>query len=149
MIRGGPLIANHSCVRLIELGVGGRVHLVGHCSDMPAAYALADIVVSASVEPEAFGRVAVEAQCMGRPVIATAIMAARWKRFVRERAVFSFLQGMRMRLARRLFGLLRAARPSAWRWASAARRDVRREFSVEAMQAATLAVYERVMERGR
>ncbi len=38
---------------------------------MPAAYALADVVVSASTDPEGFGRVIVEAQAMGRPVIAT------------------------------------------------------------------------------
>jgi glycosyltransferase involved in cell wall biosynthesis len=38
---------------------------------MPAAYMLADIVVSASIEPEGFGRIAVEAQAMGKPVIAT------------------------------------------------------------------------------
>lgn len=47
------------------------VQIVGHCRDMPAAYMLADVVVSASTSAEAFGRVAVEAQAMGRPVIAT------------------------------------------------------------------------------
>lgn len=50
-----------------------RVRLVGHCDDMATAYMLADVVVSASIEPEGFGRVAVEAQAMGRPVIATDI----------------------------------------------------------------------------
>ena len=48
-----------------------RVKLVGGCSDMPAAYRIADIVVSASTEPEAFGRVACEAQAMECLVIAT------------------------------------------------------------------------------
>lgn len=49
------------------------VKMVGHCDDMPAAYMLADIVVSASSsEPEAFGRVSIEAMAMGKPVIATA-----------------------------------------------------------------------------
>ena len=38
---------------------------------MPAAYVLADVVVSASTDPEGFGRIIVEAQAMGRPVIAT------------------------------------------------------------------------------
>ena len=38
---------------------------------MPLAYSLADVVVSASIEPEAFGRVAVEAQAMGKPIIAS------------------------------------------------------------------------------
>lgn len=49
-----------------------RVKLVGHCSDMPAAMMLSDIVVSASsTQPEAFGKVAIEAMAMGKPVIAT------------------------------------------------------------------------------
>jgi glycosyltransferase involved in cell wall biosynthesis len=55
-----------------RLGLGARVCIVGDCADMPAALMLADVVVSASIEPEAFGRVVVEAQAMGRPVVATA-----------------------------------------------------------------------------
>ena len=49
----------------------GVVRLVGHCIDMPAAYMLADVVVSPATDPEAFGRVAVEAQAMGRPTLAS------------------------------------------------------------------------------
>jgi glycosyltransferase involved in cell wall biosynthesis len=52
-------------------GLTDIVHIVGECSDMPAAYMLTDVVVSASTDPEAFGRVIVEAQAMGRPVIAS------------------------------------------------------------------------------
>lgn len=55
----------------VARGLGGRVRLIDHCADMPAAYMLADVVVSASTDPEAFGRVPVEAQAMGRPVVAT------------------------------------------------------------------------------
>ncbi len=52
--------------------LGDRVKLVGHCDDMPAALLVADLVVSASSsQPEAFGKVAVEAMAMGKPVIAT------------------------------------------------------------------------------
>lgn len=47
------------------------VRLVDHCDDMPAAYMLTDVVISASTDPEAFGRVVAEAQALGRPVIAT------------------------------------------------------------------------------
>jgi glycosyltransferase involved in cell wall biosynthesis len=51
----------------------GKVKLVGHCHDMPAAFILADVVLStSSLEPEAFGRTTVEAMAMGKPVIATA-----------------------------------------------------------------------------
>ena len=51
-------------------GLGPIVHMIDRCDDMPAAYMMADVVVSAATEPEAFGRVAAEAQAMGRPVIA-------------------------------------------------------------------------------
>ena len=51
--------------------LGPVVRFADHCPDMAAAYMLADVVVSASIRPEGFGRVVVEAQAMGRPVIAT------------------------------------------------------------------------------
>jgi glycosyltransferase involved in cell wall biosynthesis len=53
-------------------GVADRVHFVGTWRDMPAAYKIADVVVSPTLIPEPFGRVVVEAQAMGRPVIASA-----------------------------------------------------------------------------
>ncbi len=56
-------------------GLEGKVRLVGHVDDMPAAYRAAHAAVVASIEPEAFGRTAVEAQAMGCPVIATRIGA--------------------------------------------------------------------------
>lgn len=49
----------------------GRVRIVGHCNDMPAAYMLANVVVSASTDPEGFGRIPIEAQAMGRMIVAT------------------------------------------------------------------------------
>lgn len=57
--------------QVLERGLGGSVRIVGECRDMAAAYMLSDVVVSASTDPEAFGRVAAEASAMGRPVVAT------------------------------------------------------------------------------
>lgn len=51
--------------------LGGSVRIVTDCNDMPAAYMIATVVVSPSLVPEGFGRVPIEAQAMGRPVIAT------------------------------------------------------------------------------
>tara|TARA_B100000315_G_C14582525_1_gene591266 strand:- start:331 stop:1566 length:1236 start_codon:yes stop_codon:yes gene_type:complete len=52
-------------------GMENIIHVVDHCDDMPAALMLTDVVVSASTDPEAFGRVVVEGQALGRPVIGT------------------------------------------------------------------------------
>lgn len=61
----------------VELGVGGRLRLAGHLEDMPAALKLADIVVNCSLEPEAFGLAIIEAQAMGKVVVATSHGGAR------------------------------------------------------------------------
>ncbi len=53
-----------------KLGLEGRVRFVGTTKHMTEAYALADVVVAPSIEPEAFGRTVVEAQAMGKLVIA-------------------------------------------------------------------------------
>ena len=62
---------------VVRLGLESLVHFPGNCRDMPAAFMLADVVISASTEAEAFGRIIVEAQAMGRLVIATDHGAAR------------------------------------------------------------------------
>lgn len=56
---------------IAEKKLEGRVRIIDHCNDMPAAYMLSTVVVSASTDPEGFGRVPVEAQAMGRPIVAT------------------------------------------------------------------------------
>lgn len=55
-----------------NLGIASRVTFLGDQGDIVPYYAISDIVVSASTEPEAFGRVSVEAQAMAKPIIASA-----------------------------------------------------------------------------
>jgi len=57
---------------IAERDLGGRVTIAGSRRDIPAIMAASDLVVSTSTRPEAFGRVAIEAEVMGTPVIATA-----------------------------------------------------------------------------
>ncbi len=75
VLAGSDQGRRHYTARLIrladQLGVADRLRLVGDCDDMPAALSLADVVVHASIQPEAFGRVVIEAQAMARPVIAS------------------------------------------------------------------------------
>ncbi len=69
--QGRERFAGQLLAQAEALGITHRLRLVGHCDDMPAALALADVVVSASLDPEGFGRAVIEAQAMACPVIAT------------------------------------------------------------------------------
>ena len=70
--QGREAYVNELKTKTDALGLAQRIIMPGHTRDMPTAFMAADVVVSASTDPEAFGRVAAEAQAMGRPVIATA-----------------------------------------------------------------------------
>jgi glycosyltransferase involved in cell wall biosynthesis len=56
-----------------KFGLEGRVLFIRHISDVPAAMMISDVVLSTSIEPEAFGRIAIEGQAMGRIVVASNI----------------------------------------------------------------------------
>ncbi|MBI9077641.1 MAG: glycosyltransferase family 4 protein [Desulfatibacillum sp.] len=70
--RDNPPFTQSLLDQVKSLGLEGKVLFSGHCDDMAAALMNAQVAVSASLEPEAFGRIAVEAQAMGIPVVATA-----------------------------------------------------------------------------
>ena len=69
--RGHRRYADSLLKSVQRMHLDGVVRMVGHCSDMAAAYMLSDAVVSPATDPEAFGRVALEAQAMGRPTVAS------------------------------------------------------------------------------
>ncbi len=69
--QGRERFARELMAQAAALGLADRLRLAGHCDDMPAALLLADVVVSASLDPEGFGRAVIEAQAMERAVIAT------------------------------------------------------------------------------
>lgn len=55
-----------------DAGLTDIIRITGHCDDMPAAFLVADVAILPTIVPESFGRTAVEPQAMGRPVIASA-----------------------------------------------------------------------------
>jgi len=122
-------------------GIADRLRLVGECDDMPAALMLADVVVHASTEPEAFGRVVIEAQAMGRPVIASDLGGP-------VETVEHGVTGWRVppgdaaALAAAIELVLALPAADRAELARRARGAVLLNYTVAAMQAATLAVYE-------
>lgn len=132
---------------IAKAGLQGRVKRVGHCSDMPAAMLSAAVVAVPSTDPEAFGRVAVEAQAMGTPVVVSDLGAvpetvlAPPQAQPGERTGWRVPPGDAPALAAGLNEAL-ALRPSARdALARRARVHVERHFSLEAMVSETLDVY--------
>jgi glycosyltransferase involved in cell wall biosynthesis len=128
-----------------DAGLADRIRIVGHCDDMPAAYLLADIAILPTTVPESFGRAAVEPQAMGRPVIASNHGGT-------TETVSDGISGW----------LVPPGDPDAWAAAMVRAIDLgpgkraemgqagmnrtRQLYRVDAMCAATLAAYERVVE---
>ncbi len=121
-------------------GLKDVVRIVGHTSDMPAAYMLADIVVSASTDPEAFGRVVTEAQAMGRPVVVSNHGGAA-EQVVDGETGWVFEPGNADDLAVKLTQALELVGTAREIMAAKAIAHVRGKYSKEKMCAATLAVY--------
>jgi len=129
---------------IIEERLGDRVRIVGHCSDIPAAMLMCRLVLTPSVEPEAFGRTAAEAGAMGCPVIACDHGGAReiilegetgWR--VPPGDVGALAEAIHKAL------ILPAMRREAM--AERATAHVREQFSTRQLQASTLRVYAEVL----
>jgi glycosyltransferase involved in cell wall biosynthesis len=127
------------------LGVADRLRLVGHTEDMPAAMMLADIVVNASTDPEGFGRTVVEAQAMGRVVIATSHGGAG--ETIRDGETgFLVPPGDAKALAAALDKVLEMTADERVAWGQHTRAVVGETFSVQAMQYAVLGVYGELLD---
>jgi glycosyltransferase involved in cell wall biosynthesis len=127
-----------------RLGLGAAVEIVDECRDMPAAYMLADVVVSASTSPEGFGRVVVEAQAMGRPVVATNHGGAR-ETVVPGRTGSLVPPGDARALANAIAEALSLTAEQRLAHAARAIDHVRKNFDTATMAARTLDVYEEVL----
>lgn len=125
---------------LAAAGLDGRATLLGHTSDMPLAYLAADIVLSASTDPEAFGRVAAEAGAMGRPVIATDHGGARETVVAGETGLLA-RPGDARDLAQAIAALAGLDAQARAEMGARGRAHIVARYSLERMCADTLAVY--------
>lgn len=130
-----------------QRGLASRVFIRDHCDDMPAAYILADVVVCASTEPEAFGRVVSEAQAMGCPVVASDHGGAPEQLLVGRTGTL-FRNRDAAGLAAALRGALALDAEERQTLAGEAMRNVRERYTKEVMCARTLAVYAELLEAG-
>ncbi len=128
-------------------GLGDSVKIHPHLSDMPAAYLASDIVLAPSVRPEAFGRVAAEASAMQRPVIVSDHGGQR-------ETVIEYATGTRVEpgsppaLAGAIRAMIAIGPGAREGMGKAGRAYIAAHFSKRGLQAATLAVYKRLLEQG-
>lgn len=133
----------------------GVVRRVGHCVDMPAAFLAASVVTVPSTEPEAFGRVAVEAQAMGTPVVVSDLGAVPETVLAPpavapgERTGWHVPPGDAQALAAAIGEALTLGATAMDAMTARARAHVERHFSLDRMVADTLDVYAALLEHGR
>ncbi len=127
-----------------DAGLQDIVILSGHVDDMPAAYLASSIVLSASTDPEAFGRVPAEAAAMGRPVIATDHGGAR-ETILADVSGLLLPPGDAFALADALAKLLAAPQEQLAEMGAKGRAYVETRYTVERMCADTLGVYRELL----
>ncbi len=132
-------------------GLEGRVRMVGHVDDMPAAFCTAHVAVVASTEPEAFGRAATEAQAAATPIIATDIGAPpetvlSVQRFGADKATGWLVPPSdAARLADALAAALVLTPEERTSMGARARAHVTESFSLAGMKRQTLEVYDQLL----
>ena len=121
-----------------------QVKFIDHCKDMALAYKVSDIVVSASIEPEAFGRVAVEAQSMEKPIIASNIGGSN-ETVIDEKTGFLFESNNAKSLSQKILKILSMDEASLQSIGKDGRENIIQKFNVEKMCFSTYSEYKRII----
>jgi glycosyltransferase involved in cell wall biosynthesis len=121
-----------------------QVKFIDHCKDMALAYKVSDIVVSASIEPEAFGRVSVEAQSMEKPIIASNIGGSN-ETVIDEKTGFLFESNNAKSLSKKILKVLSMDEASLQSIGKEGRKNIIQKFNVEKMCFSTYSEYKRII----
>ena len=122
-----------------------KVKFINHCEEMPLAYSLADVVVSASTEPEAFGRVAVESQSMGKPIIASNIGGSK-ETVLNKKSGFLYKHDDPRELAKNLNTVIQLNQEELKSMGNEGRKNITKKFDVEVMCESNLREYKKLLK---
>ncbi len=122
-----------------------KIKFIHHCQEMPLAYSLADVVVSASIEPEAFGRVAVEAQSMSKPIIASNIGGSK-ETVLNKKSGFLYKFDDPRELAKNLNTVIQFNQEELKLMGNEGRKNVAKKFDVEVMCDSNLREYKKLLK---
>ncbi len=125
--------------------MGQKIKFIDHCKEMPLAYSLADVVVSASIQPEAFGRVSVEAQAMGKPIIASDLGGSK-ETILKGKSGFLYKHDDPRQLAKALNTVIELDQDALNSIGNEGRKNITKKFDVEAMCDSTLREYKKLLD---
>ena len=132
-------------IRLTEqYRLTNQIKFIDHCKDMALAYKVSDIIVSSSIEPEAFGRVAVEAQSMEKLIIASNIGGSN-ETIINEKTGFLFQSGDASSLSKKIIKAITLDETSIKLIGIEGRKNVIKKFNVEKMCFSTYSEYKKLI----
>ena len=121
-----------------------QLKFIDHCKNMPLAYKISDLVVSASIEPEAFGRVAIEAQSMEKPIIASDIGGSN-ETIINNVTGFLFESNNPASLGKKLIEALNLDESRLKSIGVEGRKNIIKKFNVEKMCFSTYSEYKKLL----
>ena len=121
-----------------------QVKFIDHCKDMALAYKVSDIIISASIEPEAFGRVAVEAQSMEKVIIASDIGGSN-ETVIDEKTGYLFEAGNANSLSKKILKVLNLDDTTIKTIGTEGRKNIVNKFNVEKMCFSTYSEYKKLI----
>ena len=132
-------------IRLVEqYRLTNQIKFIDECKDMALAYQVSDIIVSASIEPEAFGRVAVEAQSMEKMIIASNIGGSN-ETIINEKTGLLFESGNANSLSQMMIRAITMDERSIKIFGEEGRKNIKKKFNVEKMCFSTYSEYKRLL----
>ena len=142
----GRKVYSKKLINLVQrYSLNKKVKFIPHCNEMPLAYSLADVVVSTSIEPEAFGRVSVEAQSMGKPIVASNIGGSK-ETIINKKTGFLYKYDDPRELAKILNTVIQLSQEELKLIGNEGRKNITKKFDVETMCQSNLKEYKRLIK---
>ena len=132
-------------MRLVEQHrMHNQVKFINHCKNMPLAYQISDLVISASIEPESFGRISVEAQAMKKIIVASNIGGSN-ETIINDKTGLLFESGNSRSLSKKIIQGLTMDETSLKIMGNEGRKNIIKKFNVEKMCFSTYSEYKRLL----
>ena len=141
----GRKIYKQKLLRLVEQHrLTNQVKFIDNCKNMPVAYKISDLIVSSSIEPEAFGRVSIEAQSMEKPIIASNIGGSK-ETITNDKTGFLFEAGKPESLSKKIIEVLQLDETTLKSLGNEGRKNVIKKFNIEKMCFSTYLEYKKLI----